>query len=432
MNSQRHRSKYAWNLAFIFLLVLGVSGCGYLSIPREDDIQERPVLYKGAENVPVYNSAVIKGTVISSDEFKAATILAAYPLPPGSATFTDYILLDRSKPFTFYLPEGRYHLYTVTDFDNDGIYKDDEISGTYGSPASPQEISLREGEMLKNITIHTSRDNGEKITPPLKFRIKEDFNTVSQRTYNGQIVKIYNEMFSPENSATGWWNPTAFMKAFGAHIYFMEAYDPRKIPVLFVHGAEGSPHNWINFLIRLDRNRYQPWFFYYPSGIRLSLAARLLYDEMTELQGKYGFRKMCIAAHSMGGLMTRSLLTQYEFGKQNNIKILFATFATPWSGFEAADASQLLPYKTIPSWMDMRSQSIFIKRTMSADLPPNVRYYLFYGKDDTVSRGKALDERASSGACEIARFDCDHNTILTDRKAFLKFKEVLDKELRRN
>jgi len=418
-------------ISFTCLLIFGIGGCAYFSIPREDDIQERPIFYKGSEKAPVYNSAVIKGTVITTDKFKTATILAAYPLLPESAAFTDYILLEGTKPFMLYLPEGRYYLYTVTDFDNDGIYKDTEVSGVYGFPPEPREISLHEGEMVKNIVIHTSRDHIGKITPPRKFRIQEDIATTSQRTFNGQVVKIYNEMFSPENSATGWWNPTAFMKAFGAHIYFLEPYDPGKIPVLFVHGAEGSPQNWINFLVRLDRNRYQPWVFYYPSGIRLSLAARLLYDELTELQQKYAFRKLGMAAHSMGGLITRSLLTQYEFGKQDNLKILYATFATPWSGFEAADASHIIPYKMIPSWMDMRSQSIFIKRTMNTDLPPNVRYVLFYGKADTVAKGKALDERARSGAYETVGFDCDHNTILTDRKTFLKFKEVLDKELRR-
>ena len=64
-----------------------------------------------------------------------------------------------------------------------------------------------------------------------------------------------------------------------------------QIPVLFVHGTEGSPHNWIYLWMRMDHTRYQPLFFYYPSGIRLSLAAALLDEELKDLHAKYNFKK---------------------------------------------------------------------------------------------------------------------------------------------
>jgi hypothetical protein len=413
-------------LVFMSCLMPGIISCNYLSISPKDDVIE----YKsnGSESVASYNSAVIKGKIISSDDHKNSTLLVAHSLSPESDSFTDYVILNGTSSFMLYLPEGRYHLYTITDFNNDGTYKENEVSGYYGFPLAPQDISVRKGEIVKDIVINTSKENSKIITLPRQLNVKENYDTVSQLTYTGQISKIYDEKFSAENALAGWWNPTAFMKAFGAHIYFMEQYNPRKIPVLFVHGAQGSPQNWAYFLIRLDRSRYQPWFFYYPSGIHLSLASQLLYDELMEIHSQYGFKKMCIAAHSMGGLVTRSLLTKYKFDKQHNFVKLYVTFATPWTGFESADASQKLPYKSIPSWMDVGSQSIFIKRTMSAELPSDIRYYLFYGKEDKVSKGKALDERAASGAYEKFAFDCNHDTILIDRKVFIKFNKILEKE----
>jgi pimeloyl-ACP methyl ester carboxylesterase len=428
MKNQTNNWKRSF-LVFMFCVMPCIVSCGYWSISSKDNIMETPVLYKGNEKIAVYNSAVVKGNLVGLDELKNPTLLIAYPLSSKGSLFTDYVILNSTGPFMLYLPEGRYYLYTITDFNNDGLYKENEVSGVYGFPAFPKEISLRKGVVIKDIVIYTSKEYSGKITFPQQLSIKENYNTISQLTYNGQISKIYDEKFSPENAEAGWWNPTAFMKVFGAHIYFLEEYDPRKIPVLFVHGAEGSPQNWIYFLIRLDRSRYQPWFFYYPSGIHLSLASRLLYDELTELQSKYGFKKMCITAHSIGGLITRSLLTKYKFDEQNNFVKLYTTFATPWTGFELADASQTLTHKSIPSWMDIGSQSIFIKRTMSAELPPYIHYYLFYGKEDKVSKGKALDERATSGAHEKFGFDCTHDSILTDRKVFLKFNEILEKEL---
>lgn len=418
-------ARHLRTITLILFLTAGINGCGYLTISRSDNVMGKPALSKGNESIPIYNSAVIKGTVVRSDDIKRPTLLIAYNLSSGSGAIADYVLLDNTQSFMLYLPEGRYHLYTVTDFNNDGIYKDSEITGVYGSPSAPAEIALVEGDVVKGIVIHADRDRTATIAPPQKFSIKEDEDMISQRTYTGQIVKVYSEMFSPDNGATGWWNPTTFMKAFGAHIYFLEPYDPRKIPVLFVHGAEGCPQNWIHVLIRMDRSRYQPWFFYYPSGIRLPLATQLLYDELTELQGKYGWEKMVIAAHSMGGLVTRSLLTRYPLDE--NLDIVYVTFATPWAGYGAADASQIIPHKSIPIWTDIRSQSLFIKRTLGAPLLPNVRYYLFYGREDTTSRGKALDERATSGARETIGMDCNHETILTDRNVFLKFKNIMDK-----
>jgi hypothetical protein len=262
---------------------------------------------------------------------------------------------------------------------------------------------------------------------PVELNFKANQEIIRQVTQNGQVLKIYHEYFSPENAQTGYWNPSSFMQAFGAHIYLAEEYSPRKIPVLFVHGTEGSPHNWIYFNMRLDRSRYQPWFFYYPSGIRLSLAAALLNEELRELHKKYGFQKMAIVAHSVGGLTARASLTRSD--KQNNFVKLFVTFATPWSGFGAADASQIITHKSIPVWVDLGTQSAFIKTSLEDKLPPNINHYIFYGTHDKLCGNKAPDERIVSRAVKTFGFESTHNSILSDRKVFVKFNEILEREL---
>ena len=35
------------------------------------------------------------------------------------------------------------------------------------------------------------------------------------------------------------WKPAEFFREVGGNVYFLEAYDATKIPVLFVHGAAG-------------------------------------------------------------------------------------------------------------------------------------------------------------------------------------------------
>ena len=412
-------------LIFISLCLLAlimISGCRYLSIAPEDDTVS---LLKGKERLLTYNCAVVKGRMESHDVVKSPSLLVAYPLAGEEGSLPDYIVLNSAGPFMLYLSEGSYHLYAITDFNNDGVYTEKEVSGYFGFPSAPREISLRKEDLVKGIVIHASRENAKKITFPRSLRIEEG-RAVSQLTYSGQVTKIYDERFSLDNASAGWWNPTVFMRAFGARIYFMQEYDPDKIPVLFVHGAEGSPQNWVYFFMRLDHSRYQPWFFYYPSGIHLSLAAYLLYDELMELHAQYGFKKMCIVAHSIGGLVTRSLLTRYKF-KDNFVKV-YITLATPWSGFEMADVSQRRKHKSLPSWVDIGTQSVFIRRTLNAKLPGTISYYLFYGKEDDVSAGRALDDRALLRAKDKFGFDCNHESILTDRLVFRKFSEILEKE----
>ncbi|MDD5170609.1 MAG: hypothetical protein PHN75_17460, partial [Syntrophales bacterium] len=145
MNAARRTS----TIPCIFTLVLGIvlimTGCNYLNISREDDVLSGGVLNHGGKDLSTYNSAVIKGTVIDSDRGKNPTLLVAYSPADKDAEFVDYVFLDKAKPFMLYLPAGHYYLYAVEDLDMDGIYRDSEVTGVYGSRQSPQEIVVREG-----------------------------------------------------------------------------------------------------------------------------------------------------------------------------------------------------------------------------------------------------------------------------------------------
>lgn len=416
--------------ALAVVMLAGITGCRYMSIPQKDDIQAKPAYQRGKSSTPVYNSAVIKGKLVSAEKIKVSTLIIACQSADDDRKPVEYTTVNSNGDFMLYVPEGRYHLYAVTDYNANGAYEDDEVSGCYGSPLSPGEISVREGGLITDAVIPVSRANGYTMKLPVDLSLIENPKIIRQIAHNGQILKIYSEYFSPENAQTGYWNPSSFMKAFGAHIYLTEDYNPRKIPILFIHGTEGSPHNWIYLYMRLDRSRYQPWFFYYPSGIRLSLAAALLNEELRELHAKFGFQKMAVVAHSVGGLTARSFLNHYITDKQNNFIKLFVSFATPWSGFEMADASQRLPHKSIPVWVDLGTQSDFIKATLNEKYPASVSHYIFYGHHDKLSGNKAIDDRAVSCAIKSYAFDCTHDSILSDRKVFFQFNAILEKELR--
>ncbi|MEO6053487.1 MAG: hypothetical protein ABIP97_05695 [Chthoniobacterales bacterium] len=94
-------------------------------------------------------------------------------------------------------------------------------------------------------------------------------------------------------------------------IYFIEPYNPNKIPVLFVHGLMSSPHAWVNFVNKLNRDpdfrkHYQAWVYFYPSGLPIAGAALRLRMDLAEVAAHYPLKhNLILVGHSMGGILTR-------------------------------------------------------------------------------------------------------------------------------
>ena len=61
-------------------------------------------------------------------------------------------------------------------------------------------------------------------------------------------------------------------------LYMVQPYDPNRIPVLMVHGIWSSPVTWMEMFNDLQsdpvlREKYQFWFYLYPTGQPLTFAA---------------------------------------------------------------------------------------------------------------------------------------------------------------
>jgi len=101
-----------------------------------------------------------------------------------------------------------------------------------------------------------------------------------------------------------------------ARIARLQPYDPNKTVVLVVHGLASSPATWTpainSWLGDPDiRQRYQFWFYSYPSGYPYPYAAALLRKELDAIEGKFPLRRggMVVIGHSMGAMITRLMLT---------------------------------------------------------------------------------------------------------------------------
>ena len=109
----------------------------------------------------------------------------------------------------------------------------------------------------------------------------------------------------------------------------VQPYDPKKIPVLFVHGLQYTPVSWVPMVNALWadpvlRRNYQVWVFSYPSGYPIPYSALLLRRQLDALDKTFpNHRPIILVGHSMGGILSRLMITdsdgdkvwRYFFGK---------------------------------------------------------------------------------------------------------------------
>jgi pimeloyl-ACP methyl ester carboxylesterase len=100
-----------------------------------------------------------------------------------------------------------------------------------------------------------------------------------------------------------------------ARLARLQPYDPAKIPVLCVHGLMDSPATWTPLInsLRADptiRSRYQFWFYSYPSGYPYPYSAAIFRKQLDAIHAQHpGHKKIVVIGHSMGGIISRLLLT---------------------------------------------------------------------------------------------------------------------------
>jgi len=95
-------------------------------------------------------------------------------------------------------------------------------------------------------------------------------------------------------------------------LYFLEPYDPSRIPVVFVHGLASTPYTWVKTINGLQqdpevRKRYQPWVFGYATGNPILYSALRLREELAKVDKLYpNHLPYVLVGHSMGGMLTHA------------------------------------------------------------------------------------------------------------------------------
>ena len=327
--------------------------------------------------------------------------------------------------FGLNLPEGRYDLLVFADIDSNGVFGPSEVVGKrsidLNNAASPERVL---GQVDVRLTAPVTIDWDVLIKVPDSRGRAESLLFPS-----GTIRSLEDPIFDSSFATLGMYDPASFLEQAPTSFYALEEDLAYKIPVVYVHGIDGSAREFEVFVGQLDRSRYKPWFFHYPSGGDLDQLAELFYQIF--LSGKVYVSSgmpMIVVAHSMGGLVVREALNKYQGKARENQIHLFVTMATPFGGHAAAAAGEEYGLIVLPSWRDLNPENPFIGNLYRKPLPDFVYHELIYAyqnpgaikvgenSDGVVALASQLHPQAQRQASGQFGFDNTHTDILNSEE----------------
>ena len=321
--------------------------------------------------------------------------------------------------------------FAFADSNRDLQFQRDEAYGWYNDG---ELASIDAGEAASEIDIHIFSDNRQ---PPPEFLINLPLaGVIAFRQVNvGVVASFDEERFSPETATQGMWQPYKSVNDDNAGLFLLEPYDANRIPVVLVHGMNGTPRSFQSIVETLDQSRYQVWFLNYPSGFGLRVVGGFLYQAMELLQYRYAFDQAHVIAHSMGGLVARDYLN--NCAQQNRCDYLqsYTSIASPYGGMASASMGVEHAPSVIPAWIDLSPGSPFLLNLFAADIPADVRFNLVFtfhnegmmgaeSSDGTVPLISQLVPAAQAQADRLLGVDQTHVGVLDD-PAFLNELEGL-------
>ncbi|HSU76985.1 MAG TPA: alpha/beta fold hydrolase, partial [Burkholderiales bacterium] len=377
------------------------------------------------------------GQVAGERSGLAAFVVVLARRSGDSWQIADHFVREGPGPWQLVASAGTYGVVAFQDLNRDLKLQPDE---PYLALDERRQFECKAGEQYTDLALRIpaagrARFAGTLDISALQVRsFSDQLNlSVGQVTAVGEVVSLSDPRFDEKVAEDGLWRPFDFLFKGRPGIYFLEPYDAKKLPVLFVHGINGTPANFRPLIEHLDRQRFQPWVYYYPSGARLPNVADHLAQTMRKLQRQYGFRSVAVVAHSMGGLVSRGFLLRYHESGDATVP-LFVSIATPWDGHAGAAVGVKTAPAVVRVWVDMAPGSEYLQSLYAAD--PGVPHYLLFtyrqggvslgeASDGTVTVASQLRMAAQQGAARVEGYNETHMSVLESQAVSQRLNELL-------
>jgi pimeloyl-ACP methyl ester carboxylesterase/uncharacterized protein (DUF2141 family) len=397
--------------AFV-VLTLAISGCGLQEIKRETTAAD--------------NAGVIKGKVKVKSDQKGPIIVYGYEDSGGFLTRKYHLTASDTGNYQFNAEPGMYAVAAFIDVNRDGNFQRGLEHGNFNTDPLTFPLEAKQTVEAKTIVI-----SGDPPLPPADEEIRiEERKAI---TNIGVVISLDDPVFVRENYNMGMWRPIDFLDHVGGGLFFLQEYDENKIPVLFVHGIAGGPTDLQVLIESIDRERFQPWILYYPSGLRLDMISDYMLKAVAGLQDKHGFNQMIVVAHSMGGLVTRSFVKKYidKFPERKDNLRMVMTINSPLGGMHSATSGVNHSPIVVPSWRDVADNSEFLNDLHEWVWPQDIPYYLVFSykpgddNDGVVGLNSQLPLKLQSEATRMFGFNNTHVGTLHDEAFIALFNEIL-------
>lgn len=212
------------------------------------------------------------------------------------------------------------------------LAKEYDLTGSQILILQKEALELLESGASPDVMNHFFK----KIEPVMEKKLSVLKKIISFSGYvktQQEIVSLDDPRFDDAITQIGEIDRYEYENLTDSKIYLLKNYDPSKIPLLFVHGFFGSPYKMRKIIEQTDQSKFQAWVYSYPSSEQIESVSERLLSEIIRLHDKYEFPRMVLTAHSLGGLVTRSMLCQAKKqGKNLSFLKNILTISSPHHG----------------------------------------------------------------------------------------------------
>lgn len=410
---------------WIVLVAIFVSGCSVIKQVKQKVVDVK----QQVETIDQHGS--VSGKVVNRSGRDGPILANLLKSEDGFIHWIDDYQVSANGTYRFFSIPGSYTVGAFVDVNRDGEYQTSEPATYLGEKQNrPSLFKLRENKKVNLQTLVVKNTVASDLSSGIVYDANKALKNI------GRVVSLRDRRFSRDNAQLGMWQPLKFSKQVGGGLFLLNKYRRERIPVIFVHGINGTPLDWEASIKALDRDRFQPIVFHYASGLPLDVVSEFLLKAINKLQSQHRFPEFYIAAHSMGGLVTRSLVKKYQ-ASGNPVRIgLVMTVNSPMNGLKSAQTGVNYFPIVVPAWRDVAYKSKFVRELHAWRWPQDIPYHLVFSYlpdeagDGVVELDSQIPRSLQKEASAVYGFRGGHAGVLRDGEFVAEFNDILANSLK--